>query len=91
MKGLLITILALVATPALAAEFDLSKVERVTTSRSSGSLAGRAVSAVGNAQLEARQGVQFCALPPSVFVGNPMGAMPANLDGILISSSSSFV
>ena len=93
MKGLLIAILALVATPVLAqvdpAKVDLSKVFKVTSTSSSGSIAARAASEVNadeNTRLVARQGVQFCALPPSVFVGNPGGAMPANLDGMLLSS-----
>ncbi|KAF2239885.1 hypothetical protein EV356DRAFT_562653 [Viridothelium virens] len=88
MKGILITILALVAAPALAAEVDLSRVYKDTGSEFSGSLVARAVQEVKAdepAQLEARQNVQFCKLPPSVFVGNPGGAMPANLDGSCIS------
>ncbi|KAI9706818.1 MAG: hypothetical protein M1820_004789 [Bogoriella megaspora] len=89
MKGIFITILALVAAPAVMAgvdlsEVDLSQVQKVTT-ENSGSVAARAVAEVENAQLEARQNVQFCALPPSVFVGNTGGAEPANLDGSCIS------
>ena len=84
MKGILITILALVAAPALAAEVDLSKVYRVTSlTQGSGGIAARAAKEVENAALAARQNVQFCKLPPSVFVGNPGGATPANLDGKL--------
>ncbi|KAL9073791.1 MAG: hypothetical protein Q9157_004616 [Trypethelium eluteriae] len=70
MKGILITILALVAAPALAAEVDLSRVYKDTGSEFSGSLVARAVQEVKAdepAQLEARQNVQFCKLPPSVF------------------------
>ncbi|KAI9663855.1 MAG: hypothetical protein M1821_007345 [Bathelium mastoideum] len=86
MKGILIAIFALVAAPALAADVDLSKVYRVTSlTQGSGSVAARAVKEVENKQLAARQNVQFCKLPPSVFVGNPGGAMPANLDGSCIS------
>ena len=93
MKGILIAIFALVAAPALA-EVDLSQVYRVTALKSSGSLSGRAVSkvkAAEDAQLEARQNVQFCKLPPSVFVGNPGGAMPQNLDGMRMSPLSHFI
>ena len=83
MKGLFLSMLALVATSALA-EFDVSSVQKVDMSAFSGSVAGRAVKAVeadAIAKLVARQ-VQRCRLPAGVFVGNPGAANPSNLDGM---------
>ncbi|KAF2795485.1 hypothetical protein K505DRAFT_335992 [Melanomma pulvis-pyrius CBS 109.77] len=90
MKGLLLAILALVAAPALA-ESDVAQVTKVDMSQFSGSITGRAASVIEAddiAQLAARQGVQRCRLPPSVFVGNPGNANPTNLDGTCISLNS---
>ena len=85
MKGFLVTLLALVATPALAQVGEIA-----ARSPYAGSLAGRAATEIQQGSAEAaapeavEPGVTFCRLPTSAVSGAPPAA--ANIDGMSTSS-----